>query len=180
MKNAVLLMDYQNRYVSIESPSYIKGAEALERKISLFLKDVQEYAYVVATHDYLKDDWSETDSQRLYINEGLVHMLLKKYANVRYQDMKNTSCFANQSVKDFFKTFDNLFVLGVAHDEGFKRSINDLNFFNNVPRIYVVKDLVISQNKANSVALFDSLEGQDIKIVTADEALDIMKYNTKV
>jgi nicotinamidase/pyrazinamidase len=129
MKNAIIVVDYQFDFANPEGCLYVKEGETLQNEINYFVSQgKQNGAFIIASKDWHPQNhfsfqknggqWpphciENTKGSELCFDTSAVDVIINKGKD---KSKEEYSCVIDDSLLNLLKTFDNIFVCGLAKD----------------------------------------------------------------
>lgn len=195
MKNVVIVVDYQFDFANPKGSLYVKDGETLQNGINYFVSESkQNGAFIIASKDWHCENHSSfqknggqwpphcianTEGSKLCFDTSFVDVVINKGKD---KNKEEYSCVIDDSLLNFLKTFDNIFVCGLAKDFCVlntavacptKTSDKMLNLTGKRINTYVVDNLTKSVFPKQDTDT--KLKEKNINLVNMKEALEIIK-----
>lgn len=186
MKKCLIVVDMQYDFTNPNGSLYVKDGDkiisSINYLISKFKLDNLEN-FIIASRDWhpvshisFKDNGGEwpvhcvvnEKGSKLVIDESNIDIIINKGKN---KNKEEYSCILTDKVASLVKSYDEIYVCGLAGDFCVKNTINKLlnKIIKDKCKIFFIEDLIKDVFPENRIKLLDEMKEENVIIVKSNE-----------
>jgi len=184
MKKCLIVVDMQHDFANPAGSLYVKNGEKIIPSINYLIskfKSENPENFIIASRDWhplnhmsFKDNGGEwpvhcvanEKGSKLVIDENNIDIIINKGKD---KNKEEYSCILTDKIKDLIKSYDEIYVCGLAGDFCVKNTIDALSSLAYLRRIFFIKDLVKDVFPKNRTKLLNEMKRENIIIIESNE-----------